>query len=216
MPSSTEPAAGARGTGAALLIVDLQMDFLPGGALAVADGDAVIEPIASLMLAGRFDLIVATQDWHPREHISFASSHPGRRPFETIELYGHPQTLWPDHCVAGSSGAALSPGLPWHLVRAVIRKGTDAKVDSYSGFRNNFDARGLRPATGLAGFLRECGMTAVSICGLARDYCVRWSAEDAADAGFRTCLLWDLTRAVDAAGDSALRRSLIAHGVDIA
>jgi nicotinamidase/pyrazinamidase len=198
-----------------LLVVDMQLDFLPGGALAVAGGDAVLEPIAALMRSATFEHIVATQDWHPAGHVSFASSHWGRKAFESITLYGHEQVLWPDHCVAGSSGAALHSSLPWERVRAVIRKGLDPKVDSYSGFRNNWDEHGARPPTGLGGYLRECGVTDVYVCGLARDYCVKWTAEDAIDLGFETTLLWDLTRPVDAASDGAVEDSLIARGVKI-
>jgi nicotinamidase/pyrazinamidase len=200
---------------AALLVVDLQPDFLPGGALAVADSDALVAPIAKLMRSGSFGTIVATQDWHPPRHISFASQHPPHRPFDVITLYGREQVLWPDHCVAGSSGAELAPSLPWAAVRAIVRKGTDPAVDSYSGFRNNFDAHGQRPPTGLAGYLRDCGITAVTICGLARDYCVRWSAEDAAALGFTTTVFWDLTRPVDPASDSAVRHALATCGVRV-
>lgn len=199
----------------ALLVTDLQADFLPGGALAVADGDAVLEPIATLMRSGRFELIVATQDWHPAGHVSFASSHAGRKPFESITLYGELQVLWPDHCVVGSAGAELDPRLPWNLVRAFIRKGSDARVDSYSGFRNNIDEHGRRPPTGLAGYLKECGITDVYVCGLARDFCISWTAEDAVDLGFAAHVLWDLTRSVDPAGDAGLRASLMRRGIDI-
>jgi nicotinamidase/pyrazinamidase len=127
---------------------------------------------------------------------------------EVIQLHGHDQVLWPDHCVQGSPGAALHPELPWNDVEAVIRKGTDPRTDSYSGFRNNWDPRGQRPATGLAGYLGERGVRRVYVCGLARDVCVRWTAEDAAEAGFETWFLWDLTRSVDPSGDEDLRRSL--------
>lgn len=198
-----------------LLVVDLQPDFLPGGALAVAEGDAVLGPIAALMTGGLFPLVVATQDWHPAGHVSFASSHPGRRPFDRIPLYDHEQVLWPDHCVQGTPGAELRAGLPWEGAEAVVRKGTDPRVDSYSTFRNNWDADGRRPATGLAGYLRERGVRDVYLCGLARDYCVLWSAEDAVDAGFATTVLWDLTRPVDPASDGAVRRSLEARGARI-
>jgi len=199
----------------ALLVIDLQLDFLPGGALAVAQGNAVLEPIGALMRSGEPGLVVATQDWHPERHVSFASSHRGREPFESILLYGRPQVLWPDHCVAGSPGAELHPGLPWERVEAVIRKGTDPAVDSYSGFCNNWNALGERPPTGLAGYLHELGVTDVHVCGLARDYCVRWTAEDAVDLGFRTHFLWDLTRSVHPAGDEGVRESLTARGVEI-
>jgi nicotinamidase/pyrazinamidase len=198
-----------------LLVVDVQVDFLPGGALAVADGDAVLEPIAALMKSDAFRDVVATQDWHPAGHASFASTHPGRKPFEPITLYGHEQVLWPDHCVVGSAGAALHPALPWERLRAVIRKGSDPEVDSYSGFRNNWDVHGERPSTGLGGYLHECGFTDVYVCGLARDYCAKWTAEDAVDLGFATTFFWDLTRPVDPASDHAVRDSLIARGVNI-
>jgi nicotinamidase/pyrazinamidase len=200
---------------AALIVVDVQPDFLPGGALAVAGGDEILAPLRALLDRDAFALHVATQDWHPRGHVSFASSHPGRKPFDVIALHGHEQTLWPDHCVQGTPGAALHPDVPWERVSAVIRKGSDADVDSYSGFRNNWDAAGARPATGLAGYLRERGVEEVWLCGLARDYCVKWSAEDAAAAGFRTRFLWDLTRAVDPSSDARVRADLERAGVAI-
>jgi nicotinamidase/pyrazinamidase len=156
---------------------------------------------------------VATQDWHPPGHVSFASAHPGRAPFERIELYGREQVLWPDHCVQDTPGAALAPNLPWASVSAVIRKGTDPAVDSYSGFRNNYDAHGQRPPTGLAGYLRERGIRAIFVCGLARDFCVRWTAEDGVDLGFETTILWDLTRSVDPSGDAALRDECTRRGI---
>lgn len=199
----------------ALLVVDVQPDFLPGGALAVGDGDAILEPLARLMASGRFGLQVATQDWHPPGHVSFASSHPGRKPLDVIDLHGHDQVLWPDHCVQGTPGAELHPDLPWERVAAIVRKGADPLCDSYSGFRNNWDRHGARPPTGLAGYLRERGVERVYLCGLARDYCVRWSAEDAVAAGFDTGFLWDLTRSVDPAGDEALRRALEGLGVEL-
>jgi nicotinamidase/pyrazinamidase len=197
------------------LIVDIQHDFLPGGALGIAGGDAILAPIRRLLESESFGCVVATQDWHPKGHVSFASSHKGRNPFEAISLYGREQVLWPDHCVAGSPGAALHPSLPLDKIDAIIRKGTDAKVDSYSAFRNNWDEHGNRPPTGLAGYLRERGITDVEICGLARDYCVLWSSEDAADAGFTTTVLWDLTRPVDPASDAAVRATLERKGVRI-
>lgn len=197
----------------ALIVVDVQPDFLPGGALAVPDGDAILEPLARLLAARRFPLVVATQDWHPPGHVSFASAHPGRAPFERIELYGREQVLWPDHCVQDTPGAALAPNLPWASVSAVIRKGTDPAVDSYSGFRNNYDAHGQRPPTGLAGYLRERGIRAIFVCGLARDFCVRWTAEDGVDLGFETTILWDLTRSVDPSGDAALRDECTRRGI---
>lgn len=199
----------------ALLVVDLQHDFLPGGALGVNDGDAILEPICALMTGGRFPVVVATQDWHPAGHISFASSHPGRAAFDVVMLYDRPQTLWPDHCVQGSHGAELHPTVPQGPVTAVFRKGTDPKVDSYSAFRHNWDATGRRPSTGLAGYLSELGVESLWIAGLARDYCVLWSAEDAVDAGFEVHVLWDLTRPVDPSSDTEVRSALAASRVTI-
>ena len=201
--------------GACLLLVDLQIDFMPDGALPVADGDALIAPIRSLLESHGFDSIVATQDWHPARHISFAGSHDGRKPFETMELYGHPQVLWPPHCVAGTRGAALHPQLPLDKVSAIVRKGMDPTVDAYSGFRNNWNERGERPPTGLGGYLKELGIVKVYVCGLARDFCVRWTAEDAAALGFETSVLWDLTRGVDPARDAEIRRTLISRSIQV-
>jgi nicotinamidase/pyrazinamidase len=198
-----------------LLLVDIQQDFLPGGALGVDEGDQILQPVHQLMESFFFKHYVATQDWHPPGHISFASSHPGHQPFDEISLYGHPQTLWPDHCVQGSSGARLQPDLPWDRVAAIVRKGTDPKVDSYSGFRNNWNADGERPPTGLGGFLKERGLHTVVIAGLARDVCVRFSAVDAVEAGFDTYLLWDLCRPVDKESDDAVRQELSDKGVKI-
>lgn len=197
----------------ALIVVDVQPDFLPGGRLAVSEGDRILPGIRRLMESSTFHLQVATQDWHPPGHASFASTHQGRTPLETIQLHGHQQVLWPDHCVQGSPGAELHPDLPWIRVDAVIRKGTDPAVDSYSGFRNNWGPGGDRPPTGLEGYLRERGIQRVVVCGLARDYCVRWTAEDAAAAGFDTTMVWDLTRSVDPSGDDRLREELETAGV---
>jgi nicotinamidase/pyrazinamidase len=202
-------------TGSVLVAVDVQNDFLPGGALGVADGDAILEPLAQLVRSGRFPLVVATQDWHPPGHVSFASSHPGREPLTEIELYGRPQTLWPDHCVQGSAGARLHDDLPREPLAAIVRKGSDPRVDSYSTFRNNWNEHGDRPPTGLAGYLRERGVTEVWLAGLARDFCVLWSAQDAADAGFEVAVLWDLTRPVDPASDPAVRRTLGSSGIRV-
>lgn len=199
----------------ALILVDIQPDFLPGGALAVSGGDEILEPVRRLVESGRVGLCVATQDWHPPGHISFASSHPGRRPLETIQLHGHEQTLWPDHCVQSTPGADLHPAIPWERVAAIIRKGSDPETDSYSGFRNNWNPDGERPPTGLAGYLTDRGIRTVLLCGLARDFCVKWSAEDAAAAGFRAVVLWDLTRPVDAASDDAVRQDLERAGVAV-
>lgn len=193
----------------ALLVVDMQHDFLPGGALGVTGGDAIVAPIAALM--PRFTHVVATQDWHPPGHVSFASAHPGRKPYEVAELPQGPQELWPDHCVAGAPGAALHPALPEAAVTLVLRKGTRREVDSYSTFRENVGPDGRRPTTGLGALLAARGVRRVFLCGLARDFCVRVSAVDAAAEGFEVVVLDDLTRAVfperRAEVDAALERA---------
>ncbi len=193
----------------ALIVVDLQRDFLPGGALGVTGGDAVVGPIASL--APAFAVVVATQDWHPPGHVSFASAHAGKRPFETLALPQGPQELWPDHCVQGSPGAALHPALPDAAVTLVLRKGTRREVDSYSTFRENVGPDGRRPTTGLGAWLSARGVRRVFLAGLARDFCVRLSAVDAAAEGFEVVVLDDLTRAVfperAADTDAALARA---------
>jgi len=172
--------------------VDLQNDFVPGGALAVREGDAVVPLINSL--ATRFSLVVATQDWHPPGHASFASSHPERRPLEVIDLDGIPQVLWPDHCVQGTPGADLHSSLDRRPLRAILRKGTDPAVDSYSAFRDN---RRSHP-TGLASLLRELGVGRVVIVGLTTDYCVAASARDAVELGFAAEIWLPATRPVGA------------------
>jgi len=178
----------------ALVVVDVQHDFLPGGALAVGGGDAVVAPMAAL--APAFATVVATQDWHPPGHVSFASAHPGRRPYETLALAQGPQELWPDHCVAGSPGAALHPALPDAAITLVLRKGTRRDLDSYSAFRENVAPDGRRPSTGLGAWLAARGVARVFVCGLARDFCVRATAVDGAAEGFEVVVLDDLTRAV--------------------
>jgi nicotinamidase/pyrazinamidase len=178
----------------ALVVVDLQHDFLPGGALAVAEGDRIVAPVARL--APAFTTVVATQDFHPPGHVSFASSHPGRRPFETVELAQGPQELWPDHCVKGTRGAELHPGFPDAAATLLLRKGTRREVDSYSAFRENVGPDGGRPTTGLGAWLSARGVRRVLVCGLARDFCVRATAVDAAAEGFEVVVLDDLTRAV--------------------
>ncbi|MCW4456428.1 nicotinamidase [Flavobacterium sp. MXW15] len=199
----------------ALIVVDLQPDFMPGGALPCHEGDAIVADIDTLLRSRRYRTVVATQDWHPPGHASFAGSHPGRRPFETIELHGQPQTLWPDHCVQGTPGAALDKRVDWSAADLVLRKGTNPQVDSYSGFRENHGPGGARPATGLGGWLRERGIAEVHVCGLARDYCVLWTAQDAAEAGFRVRFLWDLTRPVSPDSDRATRLALAEAGIDL-
>lgn len=197
----------------ALIAVDVQWDFLPGGALAVPDGDAILAPIARLVT--RFQTVVATQDFHPPGHVSFASSHPGHEPYDGVRIQGHVQRLWPEHCVAGTHGAELHPDVRDASVALVLRKGMRPEVDSYSGFREQVGPDGRRAATGLAGWLRERGIRVVLLAGLARDVCVQATAIDAADDGFTTVLLDDLTRPVwpdrRADTDTALR----AAGVSI-
>lgn len=176
----------------ALIVVDVQNDFCPGGALAVPDGHAVVPIINQLM--AEVDLVVATQDWHPADHGSFASQHAGKRPFDTIELAGQPQVLWPDHCVQGTAGAELRADLAAHRIARVFRKGTDPAVDSYSGFFDN--AR--RKSTGLGDWLRAQGVAAVQVAGLATDYCVQFTALDAASLGFTTTVFQQACRGIDA------------------
>lgn len=185
------------GAGDALVVVDIQYDFLPGGSLAVAGGDEIIAPVNAL--ARRFETVVQTQDWHPAGHISFASSHPGKAPFETITLAYGPQVLWPDHCVIGSHGAAFAAGLDLPNCQMIVRKGFHPRVDSYSGFRE----ADRRTPTGLAGYLNERGFRRLFMVGLATDFCVSWTAEDAAAAGFEAIVVEDLTRAIDTAGSLA-------------
>ncbi|MDH5805964.1 MAG: nicotinamidase [Gemmatimonadota bacterium] len=188
---------------------------MPGGALAVAEGDEIVPPISSLLNKEKFSTIVATQDWHPKTHVSFASNHKDKKPFDSITLYGRPQVLWPDHCVQGTDGAQLTSKLNWDLADLILRKGTDPATDSYSAFRNNFNQDGERPATGLSGFLKNRNVERVFVCGLARDYCVKWTAEDAAAEGFDTYFLWDLTRPVDPSSDDSIHRDLTERGVHI-
>ena len=175
----------------ALILVDIQNDFLPGGALAVPNGDAVI-PLAN-RLQPMFPLVVATQDWHPANHGSFAANHPGKKVFEQIDLNGLPQTLWPAHCVQGTAGAELAPTLNRVHIAKIFPKGTDAGIDSYSGFFDN----GHRHATGMAEWLKGKGVTEVHLCGLATDYCVKFTALDAVSAGFKTYLIEDASRGVN-------------------
>ena len=175
----------------ALILVDLQNDFLPGGALATQEGDAVI-PIANA-LAKDFEHVVATQDWHPPGHESFASEHPGRSPGDVIDLHGLEQVLWPDHCVQGSEGAEFAAGLDLDRVERVFRKGIDPEIDSYSGFFDN----GRRRETGLHAYLRDLGVDEVHIAGLATDYCVKYTALDAASLGYETHLHLEACRGVE-------------------
>ena len=180
----------------ALLLIDIQNDFLPGGALAVNRGDEVVAVANRLM--PQYELVVATQDWHPAEHESFASKHPGKKVGEIKQVHGLKQILWPDHCVEGTPGANLAGGLNQKRIHHVIQKGTDPTIDSYSGFFDN--AR--RKTTGLAAYLRRHGVDEVHVMGLATDYCVRATVLDGLDLGFRVVLLTEGIRGVDLqAGD---------------
>jgi nicotinamidase/pyrazinamidase len=175
----------------ALIIVDMQNDFCPGGALEVKEGDKIINTINRLTKA--FEVVVATQDWHPSNHKSFASSHPGRKPFEIIELRGREQTLWPPHCIQGTYGAELVGGLDQSSIKAIFRKGMNPEIDSYSGFRDN-----LKEAiTGLDGYLRSLGVDEIYICGLATDYCVYFTAMDGLELGYKTTIILPATRGID-------------------
>jgi nicotinamidase/pyrazinamidase len=175
----------------ALLLIDIQNDFLPGGALAVPDGDAVIA-VANWLIP-KYDLVVATQDMHPAEHRSFASQHPDRKIGDSVELDGLEQMLWPDHCIQGSRGAELAPGLNKEAIQHVVHKGTEHTIDSYSGFFDN--AR--RKSTGLAEFLRGRGVDEIHVLGLATDYCVRATVLDGLSLGFRVVLLTSGIRGVE-------------------
>lgn len=178
--------------GDALIVIDPQIDFCPGGALAVAGGDEIMAGIDAL--SAGFDLIVITQDWHPRGHASFASSHAGKAPFDTIDLAYGTQVLWPDHCVQGSGGAGFHPGLTGTVDRAhlILRKGYHPGIDSYSAFFENDQTT----ATGLAGYLRDKGVKRCVFVGLAYDFCVAWSALDAVRQGFEAVVVKHLTRAI--------------------
>jgi nicotinamidase/pyrazinamidase len=190
----------------ALLIVDVQNDFIPGGALPVPQGDSIIPLINSLQQT--FNLIVATQDWHPVQHTSFASSHAGKKPFDIITLHGQEQVLWPDHCVQGSSGAMFHSALNTNKIEAIFRKGMDPEIDSYSGFYDN----GHKKSTGLAGYLRERKVQRIFICGLAADYCVFYSAMDALQENFETYIIEDATRPIHKADFENAKRTLQAEG----
>jgi nicotinamidase/pyrazinamidase len=191
-----------------LLVADPQYDFMPGGALAVAGGHEVV-PVVNRLLRECFSHAVATQDWHPPDHTSFASQHPGRQAFETIRLYYGDQTLWPDHCLQGSRGAEFHDDFDQARIELIIRKGYHRGVDSYSAFREN----DRRTRTGLAGYLRERGFRRVFVCGLARGYCTDYSAEDAVEAGFETVLIEDACRGITPEATEAGTARLLARGV---
>ena len=183
----------------ALILVDIQNDFLPGGALAVADGDAVVPVASRLMESGRFNLVVATQDWHPAGHSSFASSYAGKQPFEQVELNYGTQTLWPEHCVQQTHGAQFHPALELPQAELILRKGFRPRIDSYSAFFEN----DRQPPTGLAGYLQERSLNRVFLAGLAFDFCVGYSALDARRLGLPAVVLRDACRAINLNGSVA-------------
>lgn len=195
----------------ALIVVDVQNDFCPGGALAVQGGDEIIPLVNALI--GEFDHVVLTQDWHPAGHSSFASSHPGQTPYAMIEMPYGPQTLWPDHCVQGTHGAEFHPQLVWTKAELVVRKGFRHAIDSYSTFfENDHDT-----PTGLAGYLRERGLNDLTIVGLATDFCVAYSAIDAVRQGFSATVRLDACRAIDLGGSlAAMTEKMKAEGVTLA
>jgi len=192
-----------------LIIVDVQRDFLPGGALPVPEGDKIV-PVVN-RLQPHYELIVLTQDWHPPNHLSFASNHPGRRQFDLIELDGLQQVLWPDHCVWNTPGAAFADQLDTARAAVIFRKGMDPHVDSYSGFFDN----GRRHKTGLGDWLRGMGVTEVHVAGLAADYCVAYTARDAAELGFKTVIIEDATRPISPAEFARVANELRSRGIGI-
>ncbi len=187
-----------------LIAVDVQNDFMPGGALAVADGDAVVPLINRL--GERFRRFVVTQDWHTPDHLSFASAHQGKKPFETIDVFYGPQTLWPDHCIMGTEGAAFHSGFDLTRAEVILRKGYICEIDSYSALFEN----DRKTPTGLAGYLRDRGFRRVFLCGLAFDFCVRYSAEDAVASGFAVSVIEDACRGIDLDGSVAETRRMLA------
>ncbi len=192
----------------ALIVIDMQNDFCPGGALAVPDGDACVAPINRLI--GQFEHVILTQDWHPAGHSSFASAHDGGAPFGLTEAPYGPQVLWPDHCVQGTQGAAFHKDLAWTKAELVIRKGFRPAIDSYSAFQEN----DKQTPTGLAGYLKERGLTRLFMAGLATDFCVGWSAIDGRSNGFDVVLLEDASRAIDLDGSlAAAKDAMAAAGV---
>jgi nicotinamidase/pyrazinamidase len=194
----------------ALVVIDLQNDFCPGGALAVAGGSEIVPIVNSLI--EQFDHVVMTQDWHPAGHSSFASSHPGKQPFETVEMPYGTQTLWPDHCIQGTHGAMFHSGLRWDKGQIVIRKGFRAAIDSYSAFYENDHST----PTGLGGYLKERDIGRVTLCGLATDFCVAFSAIDARKHGLDVTVRLDACRGIDLGGSmDAMMGQMTAAGVKV-
>ncbi|MHA6280677.1 bifunctional nicotinamidase/pyrazinamidase [Salinimicrobium sp. CAU 1759] len=189
-----------------LVIVDAQIDFMPGGALEVKQGDKIIPVINSIL--SQFELVVATQDWHPNDHKSFAVNHPGKKEFEVIELNGLEQKLWPPHCVQGTKGADFHPDLNTDPIEAIFRKGMDPEIDSYSGFYDN----GHKKITGLSGYLRERGAVDLYFCGLAADICVYYTLLDALKEGFKATLIEDAAVPLIPEGFDKIREDIISRG----
>lgn len=193
----------------ALIIVDMQNDFLPGGSLAVDGGNEIIPVINRIQQD--FEIIVATQDWHPAGHFSFASSHDEKDPFDVMEIEAGEQVMWPDHCVQGTSGAAFSSELKMDQVSAIFRKGMDPEVDSYSGFFDNNRAH----RTGMAGFLQDLNVTDIYLAGLAADFCVYYTARDGQDLGFQTHYIENATKAISSDGYVKAKQDMNQRGIEI-
>lgn len=192
-----------------LLIIDVQNDFMPGGALAVPEGDKIV-PIIN-RIQPQFDLVIAAQDWHPKDHVSFASNHPGKAAFDEIQLQGKAQTLWPDHCVQGSKGAEFHADLESKQWEAIFRKGTNKTIDSYSAFYDN----GHLKSTGLAGYLKEKGTSQLFLCGLAADICVYFSTYDAFKEGFACFFIEDASQPLDTEAYKKIKQEMAYLGIQI-
>lgn len=192
-----------------LLIIDAQNDFMPGGSLAVPEGDQIVPIMNSIQDA--FDLVIASQDWHPENHVSFASNHPEKTVFDEIEIHGKSQTLWPNHCVQNSSGADFHPELNTKKWETIFRKGTDPEIDSYSAFYDN----GHLKSTGLTGYLKEKKVSELYICGLAADICVYYSLMDAVNEGFQCFFIEDASKPLDQENFGKLKEEMISKGIKI-
>ncbi|QNK78449.1 bifunctional nicotinamidase/pyrazinamidase [Winogradskyella sp. PAMC22761] len=192
-----------------LLIIDVQNDFMPNGSLPVPNGHQIVPIINKIQ--PKFNLIIGTQDWHPSNHVSFASNHKGKSNFDEIEIHGKPQTLWPDHCVQGTKGAEFHPDLNTESFEAIFKKGTNKNIDSYSAF---YDNRHLK-STGLANYLKEKGTTELFLCGLASDICVYFSIYDAFKEGFNCTFIEDASKALDNEGFEKLKTEMVAMGINM-
>lgn len=192
-----------------LIVIDTQNDFMPGGSLEVPEGDKIVPVINSIQ--DKFDLIVAAQDWHPQEHVSFASNHHGRSVFDDIQVHGKAQTLWPDHCVQGTQGAQFHSDLQTDKWETIFRKGTDKEIDSYSAFYDN----GHLKSTGLTGYLKEKGATEIYLCGLAADICVYYSLIDAVEEGFTCFFIEDASKPLDIESFEEIKQKMEEKGIEI-